>query len=320
MELNKMKCKIFSTMGQPASVFGVALMEIMKQNDKIMVLSADMSNYAGLNKFKDAYPDHFINMGISEQNMIGVAAGMASEGYKVIVEAQSCFLSMRSFEQLRQYSGYMKFPIVFVGINAGLSLTYMGNTHFSVEDMGLVRNIPNMTIFSPCDAGEAVKAFDAALKMNTPVYLRLMGSLGSKSIYKDDFNFEVGEPIELKEGDDIQILATGSMVDVAINASDLLKEKDINAQVLDVHTLKPFNAAVLSKTAKIIVTIEEHTLISGLASVVSSYLVREPSHPALLSIGLKDEYGEVGEYPWMLEKRELTADIVVSKIINIIRE
>ena len=316
MELSKMQLKIFSTMGQPASVFGVALMEIMKQNDKVMVLSADMSNYAGLNKFKEAYPDHFINIGISEQNMVGVAAGFASEGYKVIVEAQSCFLSMRSFEQLRQYSGYMKFPIIFVGINAGLSLTYMGNTHFSVEDMGLVRNIPNMTIFSPCDAGEAVKSFYAAMQMEGPVYLRLMGSLGSKAVYKEDFPFEVGTPNQLREGEDVQILATGSMVDAAINASNILKEKGIGVQVQDVHTLKPFDSSVISKTAKMIVTIEEHTKISGLSAIVSSELAKKSTHPALLSIGLEDEYGKVGEYNWMLENRGLVPDNIVNSIIS----
>ena len=302
-------------MGQPASVFGVALMEVMKQNDNVMVLSADMSNYAGLNKFKEAYPDHFINMGISEQNMIGVAAGLASEGYKVIVEAQSCFLSMRCFEQLRQYSGYMKFPIVFVGINAGMSLTYMGNTHFSVEDMGLVRNIPGMTVLSPCDAGEAVKAFDEAMKLDKPSYLRLMGSLGAKAVYKDDFKFKIGTPNELREGDEVQLLATGSMVDVAINVSDLLKEKGYNAQVLDIHTLKPFNAECLSFSSKLIVTIEEHTLVSGLASVVSAELAKMKMHPVLLPIGLNDEYGKVGEYPWMLENRGLTSQNIVELIM-----
>ena len=303
-------------MGQPASVFGVALMEIMKQNDNVMVLSADMSNYAGLNKFKEAYPDHFINIGISEQNMIGVAAGLASEGYKVIVEAQSCFLSMRGFEQIRQYAGYMNFPIVFIGINAGMSLTYMGNTHFSVEDMGLVRNIPGMTVFSPCDAGEAVKSFEAAMNMNSPSYLRLMGSLGSKAVYKDDFPFEVGKPNQLRDGNDVQIFATGSMVDVAVNASDQLKEKGIDAQVMDVHTLKPFDASFISKDAKLIITIEEHTKISGLSAVVSSELAQYSSHPLLICIGLEDNYGKVGEYNWMLENRNLTVDNLVNTIIS----
>ena len=197
-----------------------------------------------------------------------------------------------------------------------MSLTYMGNTHFSVEDMGLVRNIPGMTVFSPCDAGEAVKAFEASMNMNSPVYLRLMGSLGSKAVYKDDFSFEVGKPNEIRTGNDVQILATGSMVDVALNTSDQLKEKGIESQVLDVHTLKPFDASVISKGAKLIVTVEEHTKVSGLASIVSSELAQFSSHPKRISLGLEDSYGKVGEYNWMLENRNLTADYLVNTIIS----
>jgi transketolase len=318
MELNKLKIKIFSNMGQSASVFGVALLEYMKTNDRVMVLSADMSNNAGLDKFRRTYPDHFINVGISEQNMIGVAAGFASEGYKVIVEAQSCFLSMRSFEQLRQYSGYMKFPIVFVGINAGLSLTYMGNTHFSVEDIGLVRNIPGLNVISPCDAGEAVKAFEAALNSDSSTYLRLMGSLGTKAVYSDDFQYEIGQPILLREGDDIQILATGNMVALALDVADRLEEDGICAQVLDVHTLKPFQVDCLSLNSKLIVTLEEHTIVSGLGSVVGFELAKLSSHPKLLAIGLEDGYGKVGDYDWMLENRGLSVENILRKIkVNI---
>ena len=314
MELNKLKARIFSNMGQPASVFGVALIEYMKENDKVMVLSADMSNYAGLDKFKRLYPQNFINVGISEQNMIGVAAGFASEGYKVIVDAQSCFLSMRSFEQLRQFGGYMRFPIIFVGINAGMSLTYMGNTHYSIEDLGLVRNIPGMLVFSPCDAGEAVKAFEAALHADKPAYLRLMGSLGSQTIYTDDYCFEIGKPITLRQGGDVQILATGNMVSVAIKAADVLMKNGINAQVLDVHTIKPFDESCLSSSVKLIVSIEEHLVSSGLCGVVAFELARRSCHPKFIPLGLKDEYGKVGEYEWLLENRGLTVENPVLQV------
>lgn len=316
MKLNKLKAKIFSNMGEPASIFYVALMEYMKEDDKVIVLSSDVSNYAGLDKFKRTYPDHFINVGIAEQNMIGIAAGFASEGYKVIVEAQSCFLSMRSFEQLRQYSGYMGFPIVFIGINAGLSLAYMGNTHFSIEDYGLVRNIAGMQVFSPCDAGEAVKAFYAAMQSDVPSYLRLMGSLGAHMVYDDDFNFEVGKPISLSNGSDIQILATGNMVTTALKVRALLEEKNISVQVIDVHTIKPFDATCLSLNAKLIVTIEEHTLVSGLGSIVGFELAQLKNTPKLLPIGLPDSYGKVGEYNWMLEDRGLSAENIVNKILS----
>lgn len=317
MQINKLKAKIFSNMGEPASIFGMALIEQMKTRNDIMVLSADMSNYAGLDKFRRTYPDNFINMGIAEQNMVGTAAGLACEGYRVVVEAQSCFLSMRSFEQARQYAGYMKFPIVFVGINAGMSLEYMGNTHFSIEDLGLMRNIPGMTIFSPCDAGEATKAFEAALNLEGPSYIRLMGSMGARTVYTEDFQFEVGKAVNLLDGKDVQILATGNMVSEALDASEKLKEHGISAAVLDVHTIKPLDVECISKSTKLIVTVEEHTLVSGLGAAVASHIASATeSYPRLLQIGINDSYGPVGEYNYMLEKAGLNSDSIVKEVIH----
>lgn len=317
MEINKLKAKIFSNMGEPASIFGMALMEQMKVRNDIIVLSADMSNYAGLDKFKRTYPNNFINMGIAEQNMVGVAAGLASEGYRVVVEAQSCFLSMRSFEQARQYAGYMKYPIIFIGINAGMSLEYMGNTHFSIEDLGLMRNIPGMTVFSPCDAGEATKAFEAALNLNGPSYIRLMGSIGAKTVFAEDYQFETGKAVKLRDGDDVQILATGNMVSEAIDASKILEENNIMASVYDVHTIKPLDTGCISKSVKLLVSVEEHTVVSGLGSAISSYISSTVDrYPRLLQIGINDCYGPVGEYNYMLEKAGLKAENIANNIIN----
>lgn len=317
MQINKLKAKIFSNMGEAASIFGIALIEQMKTRDDIMVLSADMSNYAGMDKFRRTYPNNFINMGIAEQNMVGTAAGLASEGYRVVVEAQSCFLSMRAFEQIRQYAGYMKFPIIFVGINAGMSLEYMGNTHFSIEDIGLMRNIPGMTIFSPCDAGEATKVFEAALKIEGPSYIRLMGSMGANTVFTEDFDFRIGENIILSDGEDVQILATGNMVTEALTASVRLRELGINASVLDVHTIKPLDTDSISKTAKLIVTIEEHTITSGLGAAVTSYVATSRAkYPRILQLGIKDCFGPVGEYNFMLEKSKLNATNIAKEIID----
>ena len=317
MEINKLRAKIFSNMGEPASIFGIALMEQMKIRNDIMVLSADMSNYAGLDKFRRMYPYNFINMGIAEQNMVGTAAGLASEGYRVIVEAQSCFLSMRSFEQVRQYAGYMRFPIIFIGINAGMSLEYMGNTHFSIEDMGLMRNIPGMTVFSPCDAGEAIKVFEAALNIDGPSYIRLMGGMGAKIVYTEDFLFETSKSVQLRGGDDVQILATGNMVSEAVEASDKLNEIGIAASVMDVHTIKPLDTDCISKSAKLIVTVEEHTLVSGLGSAVAGFIASSnEKYARLVQIGINDCYGPVGEYNYMLEQAGLKSDNIVNAVMN----
>jgi transketolase len=301
--------------GQNGAVFGSAL-EFYHDQYQIKVLTSDMAYGAGLSRYKQKYLNDFYDVGIAEQNLMGITAGLASEGFKCVATAQACFLSMRSFEQMRQYAGYMKFPIIFIGINAGLSLTYMGNTHFSVEDLGLARSIPGMTVFSPCDAGEAAKAFEAALNLEGPSYIRLMGSLGAQMVHQDDFNLEVGQPLELRSGEDIQILATGNMVSVALGVANELANEGISAQLLDVHTIKPFDASCLSEKAKLIVTIEEHTLVNGLGSLVAGILATRKNHPILLPIGLEDGYGKVGEYNWMLEGRGLTVENIVKQIKN----
>ena len=173
-----------------------------------------------------------------------------------------------------------------------------------------------MTVFSPCDAGEAAKAFEAALDLGGPSYIRLMGSLGAQMVHQDDFNLEVGQPLELRSGEDIQILATGNMVSVALGVANELANEGISAQLLDVHTIKPFDASCLSEKAKLIVTIEEHTLVNGLGSLLAGILATRKNHPILLPIGLEDGYGKVGEYNWMLEDRGLTVDNIVKQIKN----
>ena len=218
MEINKLNARILSKFGESGAVFGVGALELVKDYPELLILSADMSMVAGLERFKNTYPDHFFNTGIAEQNLIGMSAGLVSENRKVVVVAQACFISMRSFEQIRQYCGYMKFPLIIVGINAGFSLTFMGNTHYAIEDMGIIRCIPGMTIISPSDAGQALKAFYASWTLNKPVYIRFTGGLNCPVIYEQEFNYQIGKGIRLREGNQIQIIATGSMVDRALKA------------------------------------------------------------------------------------------------------
>ena len=191
MEINKLNARILSKFGESGAVFGVGALELVKDYPELLILSADMSMVAGLERFKNTYPDHFFNTGIAEQNLIGMSAGLVSENRKVVVVAQACFISMRSFEQIRQYCGYMKFPLIIVGINAGFSLTFMGNTHYAIEDMGIIRCIPGMTIISPSDAGQALKAFYASWTLNKPVYIRFTGGLNCPVIYEQEFNYQI---------------------------------------------------------------------------------------------------------------------------------
>lgn len=308
--------KLMSMFGQGGSAFGITLPEIVKNNSDVIVLSSDMSTPAGLDKFKSAYPDNFYNIGIAEQNMIGIAAGLTNEGYKTISVAQACFLSMRSFEQIRQYAGYMENPLIFVGIGSGYSLSLMGNTHYALEDIALMRTIPEMQVIAPCDAIEACKALEAAITSDRPTYIRLFGGTGTPIVHTTDIDFEIGKAIKVKNGKDIQLIATGSMVSVAMQAADTLGEKGIEAEIVDMHTVKPLDTSAVDLNSSTIFTIEEHSIIGGLGDAVGSYLLEKGYKGKFKKIGVEDHFSPVGEYTYLLEQNGLCAN----NIINIISE
>ena len=313
---NKINVKLLSMAGQGGSAFGITLMELMKERDDIMVLSADMSTPAGLDKFKAAYPDHFMNVGIAEQNMIGTAAGLADEGYKVICVAQACFITMRCFEQVRQYAGYMGIPMILVGIGSGLSLQYMGNTHYALEDIALMRTIPGMTIVAPCDTLEACKALESAIDNNGSTYIRFFGGTGIPAIHSDNISFELGKAIKLRNGKDVAILAYGSMVKQALGVADSLAEKGIETEVVDVHTINPFDNAIIDKCKdkKLIVTIEENRLNGGFSSIVAENMKDNQIDVNLLKIGVDDIYPKPGSYTYMINQAKLDVQSIVDRI------
>lgn len=313
---NKVNFKLMSMAGQGGSVFGISLMELMGQRNDLMVLSSDMSTPAGLDKFKAAYPDHFMNMGIAEQNMIGTAAGLAEEGYKPICVAQACFITMRSFEQVRQYCGYMQLPMVIIGIGSGVSLQYMGNTHYALEDLALMRTIPGMEVIAPCDSYEAVKAFEYAVNSKHPVYIRLFGGTAIPAVFNEETDFACGKAIKLKGGKDVQIIATGSMVGNAMKVAEELEADGIEASVTDMHTIKPIDSEAIEKDKKLIVTLEEHNIIGGLGSAVADALSQYPSHPKVLKLGINDRFVPVGSYKYLLQQCGLDIESIKNDIIN----
>ncbi|MEG0890837.1 MAG: transketolase C-terminal domain-containing protein [Bacteroidales bacterium] len=316
MEINKLNARILSKFGESGAVFGIGVFEALEKYHNLAIFSADMSTVAGLDKFKNTHPSHFFNVGIAEQNLIGMSAGMASEERKVVAVAQACFITMRSFEQLRQYAGYMKYPLIAVGINAGFSLTFLGNTHYSIEDMGITRCIPGITILSPSDAGQALKAFHAALELNVPVYMRFTGGLNCPVIYGEEFEYKIGKGIRLKEGSDVQLIATGSMVSRSLKAAEMLGEEGISVDVVDMHTIKPLDADILKQDVKLMVSIEEHSVIGGLGTAIAEVLSCNRFHAPLLRLGIKDCFSLVGEYEYLLEQHGLTPQHIADSIKN----
>ena len=312
----KYNSRAWFRLGQSGAIFGMVAPEL-REKYPMKILSADMSEPAGLGRYKGMYPDDFYNVGIAEQNLIGMSAGFASEGFKVVAEAQAAFITMRSFEQVRQYMGYMQFPIITVGINAGFSLTYFGNTHYAIEDIALMRQIPGMTVLSPADAGEAVKCFEAAMELNQPTYIRLTGGLPSPIVYKDDFEYEIGKlNCVFSEGGDVTIFATGSIISQSIEAAKLLSNEGISTRVIDVHTLKPFNSALISNYAdsKLIVTVEEHSINGGLGTVVSDSILEQGLVQKMVKIGVNDCFSRVGDYDYLLHEHGLTALQIADRI------
>lgn len=315
MEWNNLKPKMLSMFGMGGSMFGVLLPELVKDGRNIMVLSADMSSPAGLDKFKSSFPERFLNLGIAEQNMIGVGAGLSDEGYTVISEAQACFITMRSFEQVRQFCGYMGGKQILIGYGSGFSLTFMGNTHFALEDIALMRLVPGMNVIAPCDALEAMKALDAAVKCDEPTYIRLFGATGTPTVYDNpDFVFEIGKAIKLRDGNDIQIIATGSMVANALKAAVILAEKGIEAEVIDMHTVAPIDTDVIRKDVSKIFSIEEHRATGGLGDAIASFTSGETGFPSLVKIAAPDAFSKVGDYQYLLEENGLSVERIVSKI------
>lgn len=303
------------------ALFGIHLFDIIEENPNIKIIAADTSSYIpALELFKAMYPDSFINAGISEQNMIGIAAGLTSEGFRCVCLAQACFLTMRCFEQVRQYMSYMGIPIILVGLSAGFGLQFMGNTHYAIEDISLLRSIPGINIFSPSDAIQAIKIFDMALTLDSPSYIRLTGNTPSL-LYSNDFDYDMHLSTPIKEGQDIIVFATGSMVHQLNEIAEKVESTTGNSVACyDVHCLQPFDIKALEcvKKAKLIVSLEEHGINGGLGSIISDYVAQNPGFPPILKLGING-YSTVGDYNYLLQQHGLTAPQIAEKIIQSVR-
>ena len=291
-ELTRKNATIFSRLGQRGAIFGVSMLNVAKENDKIIALTADLATLSGLDRFIRTYPNQFINVGIAEQNMLGIAAGLSAEGFQPVVTTYATFLTMRACEQIRHFLGYMNLPIVAIGSGAGFSQGFAGNTHYTIEDISMMRAIPGLTILSPSDAGSAVRLFELSLKAHQPVYIRLTGSLNCPIIYDSEIEFSLGGSNVIRHGNDIAIFATGTMVHNALLAADILKEKNVSASVIDMYSLKPLDNDAIAKmmSSKLFVTVEEHNTIGGLGAAVAEYISSYKKTPTLLRLGVNDAF------------------------------
>lgn len=294
--------------------YGKALVKLSNLNDRVVVLDADLSKSTKTADFKTAAPERFINMGIAEGNMMGVAAGLATCGKIPFASSFAMFAAGRAFEQIRNSICYPSLNVKVCATHAGLTVGEDGATHQSVEDIALMRAIPNMTIINPVDEVETEAAILAIAEYEGPCYVRL-GRLAVETVNdENNYKFEIGKGITLSEGNDVTIVATGMMVQLALKAKEELSKEGINAKIINIHTIKPIDCELLVKAAKetgAIVTAEEHSIVGGLGSAVSEVVTEEFPVP-VVKVGIKDTFGESGKPDQLLEKYGLTVESIVN--------
>ena len=292
--------------------FGETLVKLGKNNTNVVVLEADVGNSTKSALFGKQFPDRYYNVGISELNMVNMSAGMAREGLTPFVNTFSVFLTGRGGDPIQSLIAYDNLNVKLCGTYTGMSDSYDGASHHAVTDMAYVRAIPNMTVITPSDAIQTEKAVFAAAEFDGPVYLRLSRA-AVPVIYDENVNFEIGKGIVVKDGEDVTLISTGTILSKVISAAEELKNQGINAAVLDIHTVKPIDKNLIiefAKKTKAIVTIEEHSLQGGLFSAVSEVLVSEYPVP-VKAIGAT-QFAESGDYEALLEKYGYGTDSIIS--------
>lgn len=300
--------------------YGEALVELGKDK-RIVALDADLAESTRSIKFKENYPERFFDVGIAEQNLVATAAGLAASGKTPFASSFAVFITGRAYGQVRLNAGISHLNIKLVGSHSGLLTGEDGASHQSLEDISLMRGIPGITVIQPFDFIEAKKATIAAAKYKGPVYLRL-GRTKLPIINKKNYQFKIGKGVVLKDGKDITIIATGSLVHIAIEAAKELKKQKISARVINIHTIKPIDKNLILKAAKetnAIITAEDHSIIGGLGSAVAEIL--SENYPIKLKrIGINDQFGESGKPDELYKKYGLTKENIIKTVKKLIKK
>lgn len=300
-------------------VFAQTLDEMMQKDDRICVLDADLAKANGTLSLRKKYPERAFDIGIAEQNMAAVAAGLASYGFVPFIGSFTPFASRRICDQVAISIAYAKRNVKIVGSDPGISAELNGGTHMSMEDIGVLRSIPNMVIFEPVDAVQFKKALPKIVEYDGPVYIRMFRKAVTQ-IFQDDYEFDLFKADVVKEGKDVSIFATGIMVEESLKALEILKNQGIDAELINIHTIKPIDREAVIKSAKktgAVVTCENHNIIGGLKSAVAEVLSEEC--PTIIkAVGVKDVFGQVGKMPFLMKEYEMTAEDIVKKCFEAI--
>ncbi|MCC8189318.1 MAG: transketolase family protein [Planctomycetes bacterium] len=300
--------------------YGMALAELGGENVKIVALDADVAGSTKSSLFGDKYPDRFYNVGVSEANMAGMAAGMAMKGKIPYIHCFAAFMMLRAADPIRSLACYQGLPVKLCGTYAGLSDSYDGASHHAISDIAFFRALPNMTVLSPASAKETREVVRAAADTVGPVYMRISRAEVPESLGTEN-SFEVGKGVVVRDGKDVTIVGTGYMVSKAMEAAEGLAKDGIDARVVNIHTIKPIDGELLAKCARetgAIVTVEEHNIFGGLGSAVAEALVQEAPVPMEM-VGVQDCFAESGDYEKLLEKYGLSPANICTKVKAVLK-
>jgi transketolase len=294
----------------PRANYGQALLEIASNHENLIAASADLGVSSGLDRFMKTYPERFINVGIAEQNLIGVSSGLTREGFVVFATSFAPFLTMRALEQIRMNLGYMESNVKIVSLGAGLAMGFLGNSHFGLEDLAVIKTIPGITILTPADGVELYKSIEWAYLNDGPVYIRLTGSPAYESIYGTNMEFDPGKVNSIFQGGEILVIAHGSILSNAKKAVSSLISSGIDVGLIGLSCLKPIPKQDLISNLKRyqkVLVVEEHSKIGGLNQDIASLIVEENLQIKMDYIALPDEFGPTGSHEYLLDFHGLSA-------------
>ena len=319
MKVRKANIRSWSMLGQRGTFFGIAMPEIAKEKENVKLLTADLSLLSGMDRYIKSSPEKFLNVGIAEQNMIGIAAGLAMEGDCVFATTYASFIAVRSLEHVRQHLSHLQCNVKIVGSAAGVVAAKSGVSHWATEDIAFTRALPNLEVLSAADSMEALKMAFYAAETDKPTYIRLSGGVNCPVVYQEDYNFQAGKAIFLKEGKRVALLATGLMVAEAQKAAKQLEEQGIACTVVNIHTIKPLDTEALDQifaNHELVVTVEEHNIIGGLGSAVAEYKATLANTPRQIFLGFPDSFAEAGSQRYIWEQKGLTGEQIASRVMS----
>lgn len=319
MNVTKGLVRSWSRLGQRGTFFGVAMPEIAKENNNLMVVTADLAQLSNLTRFAEQYPDKFLNVGIAEQNMIGVSSGLAMEGFLVYATTYASFIAVRDLEHVRQHLSNLKLNVKLIGTAAGVVAARSGIAHWASEDVTFMRALPGMVVMSAADSTEAFAIAMYSAQYDGPMYIRLNGVPNCPIVYDETYQFDPNKIDILQRGTDVALIASGLMVHEAQETASILANSGISCTVANMHTIKPIDKAtlnVLIKSHKLIVTMEEHNIIGGMGSAVAEYKSTLENVPKQLFVGFPDAFTKAGTPQYIWEQFGMTASQVAERVKN----